>query len=209
MFKDKNFFEIIQVGGFTMYVLVFCSILSFAVIIERSIYYFRRSRIPRQVLIDKIRKDYSANHVQNAVNICEHIDTPGAKVALAGLRMHGHEERMIANAMEREVRVEAVKLERFTSILATIGGTGVYVGLFGTVLGIMRAFSDIGKAGSGGMDVITTGIAEALVCTATGLIVAIPAVVSYNYFMRMVDNFVVDMELIASELIDLIFAKKK
>ncbi|HLD88224.1 MAG TPA: MotA/TolQ/ExbB proton channel family protein, partial [Candidatus Omnitrophota bacterium] len=97
----------------------------------------------------------------------------------------------------------------FTSIVGTIGGTAVYVGLFGTVLGIMRAFADIGKAGSGGMEVVTTGISEALICTAAGLFVAIPAVVAYNYFMRRVDNFVVDMELAASELLDVICVKKK
>ena len=73
----------------------------------------------------------------------------------------------------------------------------------------MRAFSDISKAGSGGMDVVTVGIAEALVCTAAGLLVAIPAVLSYNWFTRKIDNFVVDMELAASELVDLMCVKKK
>ena len=73
---------------------------------------------------------------------------------------------------------------------------------------IIRAFHDVSRTASGGMDVVTAGISEALVCTAAGLLVAIPAVVSYNYFVRKIDNFVLDMELTASELLDLC-AKRK
>jgi biopolymer transport protein ExbB/TolQ len=91
--------------------------------------------------------------------------------------------------------------------VATIGNTAVYIGLFGTVLGIIRAFSDIAAAGAGGMSVVIGGVAEALVCTATGLFVAIPAVIAYNYFTKRVERFVTDMELCASEVIDLIGAK--
>ncbi len=209
MFKDKNIFEIILAGGFTMYVLILCSVLSFAVIIERIIYFKRRSRISRPFLMEQIRKEYSQNKIYNAVELCRNTDTPFAKVALAGLNLNGHDEKVVSNAMEREITVETIKLERFTSIVATIGGTAVYIGLFGTVLGIMHAFGDIAKSGSGGMDTVTGGIAEALICTAAGLVVAIPAVISYNYFVRTIDNFVVDMELAASELLDLMSSGKK
>jgi len=209
MFKDKSIFELIGAGGFTIYLLVFCSVLSLAVIIERVLYYRRRSRVSRPALMERIRQECGSGRASGAIDICRQADTPYARVALAGLNLKDHDEKVISNAMEREITVETVKLERFTSIVGTIGGTAVYVGLFGTVLGIMRAFADIGKAGSGGMDVVTTGISEALICTAAGLFVAIPAVVAYNYFMRKIDNFVVDMELAASELLDVIGVKKK
>ncbi len=209
MFANKSIFEIIGAGGFTMFILILCSIISFAVIIERMIYYYRRSRVSRFALMEQIRKEYDLQQIHNALDICQNIDTPTAKVAVAGLHLYGHDEKVISNAMEREITIETIKLERFTSIVATIGGTAVYIGLFGTVLGIMRAFGDIAKAGSGGMDIVTTGISESLICTAAGLIVAIPAVVCYNYFMRSIDNFVVDMELIASELVDLMCIKRK
>ena len=208
MFKGQSIFEIISAGGFTMYLLIFCSCLSVAVIIERVVYYNRRSKFSRVVVIDQIRKELIGNHVINAIGLCRNIDTPVAKVALAGLSLHGHDEKLISNAMEREITVETIKLERFISIVGSIGGTAVYIGLLGTVIGIMRAFNDIAKAGSGGMDVVTIGIAEALVCTAAGLLVAIPAVLSYNWFTRKIDNFVVDMELAASELVDLMCVKK-
>ena len=208
MFKGQSIFEIISAGGFTIYLLIFCSIVSIAVIIERWLYYTRRSQFTRVVIIDQIRKEFIGNHVLNAIGFCKNIDTPVAKVALAGLNLHGHDEKLISNAMEREITIETIKLERFIGIVGSIGGTAVYIGLLGTVIGIMRAFSDIAKAGSGGMDAVTVGIAEALVCTAAGLLVAIPAVLSYNWFTRKIDTFVVDMELTASELVDLMCVKK-
>jgi len=209
MFKNQNILEIISAGGFTIYILMFCSVLSIAVIIERVIYYNRRSRFSRAVVLSQIRKELAGNNVLNAIGLCKNIDTPVASVALAGLNLHGHDEKLIANAMEREITVETIKLERFIGIVGSIGGTAVYIGLLGTVIGIMRAFSDISKAGSGGMDVVTVGIAEALICTAAGLLVAIPAVLSYNWFTRKIDNFVVDMDLAASELVDLMCVKKR
>lgn len=208
MFKGQNIFGIIAAGGFTMYILIFCSVLSIAVIIERMVYYTRRSRLSKIDLMDNVRKECSRGQVLNAVGFCKNIDTPAARVVLAGLNLYGHDEKLISNAMEREITVETIKLERFTGIVGTIGGTAVYIGLLGTVIGIMRAFGDIAKAGSGGMDVVTVGIAEALVCTAAGLLVAIPAVICFNWFTRKIDNFIVDMELAASELVDLICVKK-
>jgi biopolymer transport protein ExbB len=209
MFKDQSIFEIISAGGFTIYILIFFSVLSIAVIIERVVYYNRRSQFSRTDILDKIRQEFVGHHVLNAIGLCKNIDTPVARVALAGLNLHGHDEKLIANAMEREITVETIKLERFIGIVGSIGGTAVYIGLLGTVIGIMRAFNDISKAGSGGMNIVTVGIAEALVCTAAGLLVAIPAVLSYNWFTRKIDNFVVDMELAASELVDLMCVKKR
>jgi len=208
MFKGQSIFTIISAGGFTIYVLLFCSLISVAVIIERVVYYNRRSKFTRVDILDQIRKEFLGNHVLNAIGFCKNIDTPVSRVALAGLNLHGHDEKLIANAMEREITVETIKLERFIGIVGSIAGTAVYIGLLGTVIGIMRAFSDISKTGSGGMDVVTVGIAEALVCTAAGLLVAIPAVLSYNWFTRKIDNFVIDMELAASELVDLMCVKK-
>jgi biopolymer transport protein ExbB len=203
MFQDKNIFEIIHAGGFTMYILILCSIVSIAVIIERLWYFRKRSSINRIQLMEQIRKNYTGKSHTAAIDLCRNMDTPYARVALAGLSVQGHDEKLIANAMEREITIETIKLERFTSIVGTIGGTAVYIGLFGTVLGIVRAFHDISRTASGGMDVVTGGISEALVCTAAGLLVAIPAVVSYNYFVRKIDTFVLEMELTASELLDL------
>ena len=209
MFKGQGIFEIISAGGFTIYILILCSVVSVTVIIERVVYYKRRSQRSRVDILSQVRQELAANHILTAVGFCKNIDTPVSRVVLAGLNLHGHDEKLITNAMEREITIETIKLERFIGVVGSIGGTAVYIGLLGTVIGIMRAFSDISKTGSGGMDVVTVGIAEALVCTAAGLLVAIPAVLSYNWFTRKIDTFVIDMELAASELIDLICVKKK
>ena len=209
MFKGKTIWLIIHSGGFAMYVLLFCSILSLAVIFERIIYFRKKSRVKRTEFIKSIKPELNAGRVSRAMEISQRIDAPFSKVAQAGLILAGHEEKAISEAMEREITIETINLERFTSIVGTIGSTAVYIGLFGTVLGIIRAFHDISIAGAGGISVVIGGISEALVCTAAGLLVAIPAVITYNYFIRRIDNFVADMELCASELMDLLCVKHR
>lgn len=156
-----------------------------------------------------IREALEKNNVQKALEICKKTDAPFSSVVYAGLNLAGHNEVIISNTMEREVTIETTLLERFTSIVGTIGSTAVYIGLFGTVLGIIRAFHDISKSGFGGINVVINGIAEALVCTAAGLCVAVPAVIAYNYFVKKVDSFITDMELCASELLDLLQVKQR
>ena len=149
-----------------------------------------------------MKKALSVKNIERAAEICRFTPAPFSQVVYSGLELYNRSGKEISNAMEREITVETTKLERYTSIVATIGNTAVYIGLFGTVLGIIRAFHDISVAGAGGMSIVIGGVAEALVCTATGLFVAIPAVIAYNYFTRRVEHFITDMELCASELID-------
>ncbi len=200
--------QIVKAGGFTMYILIFFSVLSLAVILERFIYFRRRSRVRRPDFMSRIRKELEKGNINRTLEICDYVDTPFSSVVSAGLRLHGHTEIVIANTMEREIAIETTKLERYTSIVGTIGSTAVYIGLFGTVLGIIRAFRDISSAGSGGISVVINGISEALVCTAAGLCVAVPAVIAYNYFIKKIDNFITDMELSVSETMDLITTKQ-
>ncbi len=204
MFAGKSLLEIFLMGGFTMYILLACSVLSVAVIIDRLVSYGVKARARRPAFMDRIRAEISRRDIGKAIEICRETDAPFAKVALAGLERAGHSEKIIAGVMERQISQEASKLERMTSVIGTIGNTAVYIGLFGTVLGIIRAFQDISATGMGGMDVVIGGVAEALITTATGLAVAVPAVIFYNYFTRRIDGFVSDMELAASEVSDLI-----
>ncbi len=207
MFAGKTILEIFQIGGFTMYILLLCSILSVTILLERILYYRKRSKTKRAEFMTRIERALRSGNIEKAMELCNNTNTPFSNVVYSGLAFYGPHEKEISNAMEREITIETTKLERYTSIVGTIGNTAVYIGLFGTVLGIIRAFHDIAVAGAGGMSIVIGGVAEALVCTATGLFVAIPAVIAFNYFMRKVDHFVNDMELCASELIDLIGRK--
>lgn len=105
------------------------------------------------------------------------------------------------DAMQRATAAEIERLEQRLTSLATLGNISPFVGLFGTVIGIMRSFEAISRTGSGGLATVSTGIAEALVATAAGLFVAIPAVVAYNHFVSRVKTHATDMDGAASELI--------
>lgn len=200
--------KMLKTGGFTMVILLICSVISIAVIVERIIYYRRRSKVSRADFMSEIKREMEKGAVKRALEIAKYTDTPFAGVVNAGLSFYGHTEKEISNNMERKIAIETVLLEKYTTIVGTIGSTAVYIGLFGTVLGIIRAFQDISLSGTGGMSVVINGVSEALICTAAGLVVAVPAVIAYNFFTKRVDNFVSDMELCASEIMDLITGKK-
>jgi biopolymer transport protein ExbB len=204
-----TFWQLFRAGGFTMYILLVLSTISIAIIIERYIYYRSRSKVKRVEFMKSIAKELEKGNVKKALDLCQRNDTPFSSVVLSGLTLYGHNEVVISNTMEREVTIETVKLERYTSIVGTIGSTAVYIGLFGTVIGIIRAFHDISQSGSGGINIVINGISEALICTATGLCVAVPAVIAYNYFVKKVDAFITDMELSASEILDMLNIKQK
>lgn len=200
-----------KVGGFTMYILLSVSVLSLAIIIERYLYYRRRSRVKRPEFMLNVAEELENGNREKALEICKKTDTPFASVVYSGLNLQGHNEVVISNTMEREVTIETTKLERYTSVVGTIGSTAVYIGLFGTVMGIIKAFHDISASvnTSGGINIVITGISEALICTAAGLCVAVPAVIAYNYFVKKVNGFVIDMELCASETMDMLNIKQK
>ncbi len=200
--------QLLKSGGLTMYVLLSLSIVSIAIIMERIIYYRLRSRVKRNVFMLDISRELEKGNIKKALEISQKTDTPFSRVVHSALNLHGHNEVVISNTMEREVIIQTTKLEKYTSIIGTIGSTAVYIGLFGTVLGIIRAFHDISKSGSGGISVVINGISEALVCTAAGVCVAVPAVMAYNYFTKKIDSFISDMELSASEIMDLLNIKK-
>lgn len=199
--------QLLTAGGFTLYVLVLCSFISLTIIIERYWYYRTRSRVKRSDFMIELGEKLQRGDIREAIEVCENANTPFSNVVQAGLSMHGHSEVVMSNAMERMVTIEMLKLQHLTGIVGTIGSTAVYIGLFGTVLGIIRAFQDISTAGTGGINVVIDGVSEALICTAAGLCVAIPAVIAYNYFVRRVDHFITDMELCASETMDLLSPK--
>ena len=207
MFEGKTFLDILQIGGLTMYVLLLCSLLSITIFLERFFYYRKQSKISRHDFMAGIGNAIEEKDHKKAMEIAKETQTPCARVIEAGLMEYGNSEKAMTGAMEQTIVDETRKLERFTAIVGTIGNIGLYIGLFGTVLGIIRAFHDIAGAGSGGMSAVINGVAEALVCTATGLMVAIPAVIFFNYFSRRVEFFTDDMQLCVSRLLLLLEEK--
>jgi biopolymer transport protein ExbB/TolQ len=122
-------------------------------------------------------------------------------VATAVLSKHGRGKEEIRDTLVSAISIQNHLLSRNLSILATLATTTPYVGLFGTVLGIIRAFHDISITGSTGAQVVSRGISEALICTAAGLGVAILAVFAYNFFQNWLTRFELDFEVVSSELL--------
>jgi biopolymer transport protein ExbB/biopolymer transport protein TolQ len=117
----------------------------------------------------------------------------------------GEEIEASRRALERAEAIVHAELKRGISSLATIGSSAPFVGLFGTVVGIINAFHNIAAAGSGGMSVVSGGIAEALVATGLGIFVAIPAVCAFNHFTGKIETFHVEMNRAQSQLVNCLF----
>ena len=204
-----NLWHLIKIGGVTMVILLVMSVVSVAIILERIIFYRSKSRLKRKDLMLRVRQELKKGGVNSAMKICKDSNAPFSQVVYSGLSFFDCSEKEISNNMERQIIIETVILERFTSVIGTIGSVAVYIGLLGTILGILKAFHDVSVSGSGGISVIIGGISEALSTTAAGLTIAVPAVAIYNYCMKKIDDFIKDMELAASETMDLISAIKK
>lgn len=215
---EHDFLQIIIRGGLTMGVLALFSIFSLAAIGER-FYVFRRSERGSRDLPQAVFQYLASGKVGEALVLCDtHPAAHVATVLKAGLRevaeavggnpgLHGGPalERSLqaaAGAMQRATTQEITRLERYLGALATLGNISPFVGLFGTVIGIIKAFEAIARTGSGGLGTVSAGIAEALVATAAGLFVAIPAVIAYNYYVGRVKRCAAEMDSVASELLE-------
>jgi biopolymer transport protein ExbB/biopolymer transport protein TolQ len=202
-------------------VLFIMSMWSFGVAIER-IFTFTQARNQSRMYAPQVAKHLKEGRLKDAIALSSsksfrysHL----AKVVLAGLQEYQFQEESGA-ALQREDLMDTVRrsiqrasaltasdLKKGVAALATIGSTAPFVGLLGTVVGVITAFQGIAASGSGGLGSVSAGIAEALVETALGLVVAIPAVWFYNYLTGRIEYFNVEMDNSSSELVDY-FIKK-
>lgn len=210
MFANQSLIDILMTGGGTLYVLLLASVISISVIILKIFEFRRKSKVDIRNLLQKIQVKLQRDSIENIVSFCDTFDTPVTNIVKAGvLRFRDIHSSDVKDAMNREILLETVRLEKYTTIVGTIGSVSVYIGLFGTVIGIIRVFHDISLAGSGGISVVIDGVSEALVATAAGLCVAIPAIIAYNFFMKRIDSFVVDMEYTVSAMKEVLDAVLK
>ena len=209
----------LESGGPTVLVLLICSILSLIVILERAIYFQSRSRDVRSLLagledesvtgtLKGLRELFASGNSPIHYVLSECLGSQKTTGKAAGFNGEVYEE-----VKSRAIAEKIIDLDRYLNIEATLGTVAPFIGLFGTVLGIIRAFQSLGEAGAqkageavqavqaaGGLSGLNAGIAEALIATAAGLFVAIPATVAYNYFRKQVNNLVLQMEVAASRL---------
>ena len=202
MFGELSFWQMFVKGGATVFVLLLISILSWWIIIERGIRFFRIKTDTREFM-DKIKKLLAKKDRTGAITFCQTMPGPVSAVVLEGIKNQGQGREKVESAMQRELNYEAERLQQNLGILGSIGNVSPFIGLFGTVLGIIRAFHDLSLSSGGGPSVVANGIAEALVATAMGLFVAVPAVIAYNMYVRRIDSIETEVINASSELVDI------
>ena len=219
-----SIFEMMMNAGivvkFVMLLLLFFSVMSWAIVLLKWIM-FRRSKLASAEFLDAFWESKTFNDAYDAAR--DFPLSPEATVFVTGYNelkkiSTAHNTAQTSPSLEmqlatmdnlkRSVRkaqfLESDRMARFLSFLATTGSSTPFIGLFGTVWGIMTSFKDIGVRGSASLAVVAPGISEALVATAAGLAVAIPAVIFYNYFSNKVVEVESDMESFSTDFINLI-----
>jgi biopolymer transport protein ExbB len=170
-------------GTWVLALLIVLSIASVAVMLERA-RTFHRGRFAEDDFIPEVEPLLAAGDWLNAAARCESAPGFEPRVLLAGLSQAHRGRQAAEEAMEAERLRLGQFLEKRLGFLGTLGANAPFIGLFGTVLGIIHAFKDLALTEGGGGPAVMSGIAEALVATAVGLLVAIPAVMAYNFFHR-------------------------
>jgi biopolymer transport protein ExbB len=206
-----SFVEILKAGSASMWIIVACSVIALAVAVERGIALWGFASRAR-TLADAVTRALYRGDLDDARAQCERSGSPAAEVFLAaivaaapraGARGAPTPERLAA-AVERERLQANLKLRRNVWILGTVGATAPFIGLFGTVVGIMHAFRQMALSGQGGFAVVAAGISEALVATAGGIAVAIEAVVIYNFLNVHVGKLALQLKLLTEEFLELV-----
>lgn len=192
--------DVLVHGGPVFVFLVLLSIYSLAVVWERW-RFFRDATDGYLSFLNKIRAAVSNKKFADALALAKSHRGLAAPVIVSALTEEGDYEGR-SRAAERAIERQAARLERGLTTLGTLGSVAPFVGLFGTVLGVIRAFKGLSGIGDAGAGALAVGIAEALVTTAMGLLVAIPAVVAYNYFHARLTEFSDELGRTAEEVLD-------
>jgi len=203
MFGELSFWQMLMKGGVTVIVLLIISVISWWIIIDRTIS-FLRMRTSIREFIGKIKKLLDKNDSVGAITLCETTPGPVSAVVTAGIKNMEEGKQKAESAMQRTMNEETERMQKYLGVLGSIGNVSPFIGLFGTVIGIIRAFHDLAATSGGGPSVVANGIAEALVATATGLFVAVPAVIAFNYFVRAIENMETEVINASSEILDII-----
>jgi biopolymer transport protein ExbB len=186
-------FEIVKAGGPVMVPIILASIVAAAIFLER-LWTLQRRRVLPAELTEKVWKWVEQRQIQDKHILALQQNSPLGKILAAGLANRHRDRSIIKEAIEDTGRHVVHELERFIGTLGTIASISPLLGLLGTVVGMIRTFNAIQTEGVGDPAALGGGIAEALITTAAGLTVAIPALLGYKYLRGRVDTLVVDME---------------
>ena len=197
---------IIQAAGWPIYPLLLASIIAVALIIERMVI-LRRSKIAPSGLLEKVFSAYREQGIKPELLTRLAQDSPLGQVLSAGLRNHKSSRYVMKESIEEAGRGVTHELERFLTTLGTIASISPLMGLFGTVVGMIEIFASNAPTGTNPTQ-LAHGISVALYNTGFGLVIAIPSMIFYRHFRGLVDSFVVEMELQAARLVDMVHGER-
>jgi biopolymer transport protein ExbB len=186
-------------------VIGICSMISFTIFIERFLH-LRKSEIDTNSFVIALRKIINEGNIVEAIQVCENTGGTISNIVKSGLLKHNRNKEQIESAMEMSGLIEIAQLEKNAKILSIIAHIAPLIGLLGTVLGFIQAFSEMRMSGL--VDISATRIGEAmeyaLVTTAAGLVVAIPSILAYNYIVSRIEGFVLEIQTTSTEIVDLL-----
>src|SRR3954469_23604551 len=204
--EGKRLFAILQAAGWPIWFLLAASVIAVALIIERTLS-LRQSRIIPPRLFEQVVDMYRRQGVSDEVLERLAKDSPLGAVLAAGLRNHKASRYVMKEAIEEAGRAVAHELERFLTTLGTIATAAPLLGLFGTVIGMIEIFGSQSPTGSNPQQ-LAHGISIALYNTAFAIAIAIPSLIFYRHYKNKVDILVVEMELLASKLVDILHGER-
>ena len=200
-------FSIIEAAGWPIWPLILCSIIALAIIGER-MWSLRQNVVMPRHLLSQVVQEFRQNGVTAEMVSRLAAHSPLGQIFAAGLRNVNSAPGVMKEAIEEAGRAVAIELERFLTTLGTIAAIGPLLGLFGTVIGMIEIFGSQTPSGSNPI-VLAHGISIALYNTALGLVVAVPSMIFYRYYRAKVDTLLVDMELQAIKLVEIIQGERQ
>jgi len=201
-------YDLFLKGGILMYPIAFCSIVALGVFLERLWSLRKRKVIPQEFLMEIVDM-VAKGKIREAITYCKRSDASIAHIAYAGIENYGKKRELIKERMEEVGKREVANLERYINVIGTIAGVAPLLGLLGTVSGMIKSFNVISLQGVADPGSLAGGISEALITTAAGLVVAIPAFVMYHYLRNKVDSLVVEMEEISVRMVELLKGEER
>jgi len=193
--------ELVVKGGPFMYPILFCSVVALAIFMERLWVLRRKLIIPKDIIV-KVEDLVQRNKIADAIFLCQGNSSSIARTFLSGLKNAGRGMWLVKEGIEEKGRREGVILERNIGVLLTIANLSPLLGLLGTVSGMIKTFNAISVYGVGGPAPLAGGIAEALITTAAGLLVAIPTLVAYRFLIDKAQTLIFEMEESSIRLVD-------
>ncbi len=194
-------------GGIVMYPILLCSVLALGIALER-LFFLKRKRIIHPEILDIVRKYWHNGEIDKAVSVCKNNDIAMSRILKAGLLRANYGILEIERAIEGAGNHETTLLNANLRGLGVIANLAPLLGLLGTVTGMIKAFGAIAESGTGNPSIVASGIAEALITTAAGLIVGIPTLTVYYYFRGKVDRLVFEMEEVSLKFLEELTQKK-